>query len=260
MILKQLQMKQQRQRDTYPFNLPLFQTLETIDFKSPVTIFVGENGSGKTTLLEAIAAAQESILISGEQMNERHFPASYALSEAMKFTWTTRTNKGFFFRASDFITFIQQVTATRLEAQFNIAEITKKDPHSYAIMPHARTLYDLQNLYGEGLEFRSHGESFLELFEARFRPDGLYLLDEPEAPLSPNKQLTLIAMMGDMVKQGAQFIISTHSPILMAFPGATLLEIKEDRLSETAFNELEHVQLTRDFLNDPARYLRYLLD
>ena len=119
---------------------------------------------------------------------------------------------------------------------------------------------ELRDLYGDGLEKRSHGESFFDLFQARFRPDGFYILDEPEAPLSPQNQLSLIAMIHDMTEEGAKFLISTHSPIIMAYPEADLYEIQDGELVQSTFDEMSHVQLTRDFLNAPHRYLRHLVE
>jgi len=112
--------------------------------------------------------------------------------------------------------------------------------------------------YGEDLDANSHGESFLKLFQARFVPGGLYLLDEPEAPLSPQRQLALLSMLQEMVEQNAQFIIATHSPILMAFPGAAILSFDQHPVREIAWEETEHVSLTRAFLNNPQRFLRHL--
>jgi predicted ATPase len=111
--------------------------------------------------------------------------------------------------------------------------------------------------YGD-LHARSHGESFLHVFQKRFVPDGLYLLDEPETALSPQRQLAFLAMLKDLEAHGAQFVIATHSPILLAYPGARIYSFDSVPVSEVAYEELDHVVLTRDFLNDPARYLRRL--
>ena len=116
----------------------------------------------------------------------------------------------------------------------------------------------LEHRYGVNLDANSHGESFLRLFRSRFVPGGLYLLDEPEAPLSPQSQLGLIAMLKDMVAQDAQFIIATHSPMLLAFPNATVYSFDERPPRRVPFEELEHVRLTRDFLNNPEAFLRHL--
>jgi len=259
MILREVLRRKRTDRRDYPFNLPLIQNFESLTFSIPVTILAGDNGSGKTTLLEGIAAAGESILISGEYMEQdRSFSHAYDLADELKLIWSNRTKNGFFFRASDFITYTRELANMREEARITIEEIKKRNPHSLEVLPYARTYSELRHLYGEGLDVRSHGESFLDLFQARFKPNGLYILDEPEAPLSPNKQLTFLALLREMVEDGAQFIISTHSPILMAYPDATILEIQEDQLVPTAFQEVEHVRLTSDFLKEPSRYLRHL--
>ena len=127
-----------------------------------------------------------------------------------------------------------------------------------ARMPAARSLAEMEQRYGIDLDANSHGQSFLKLFQSRFVPGGLYLLDEPEAPLSPQSQLALMVMMQDMIEQDAQFIVATHSPILLAYPGATIYSFDAQPIQRTAYEELEHVRLTRDFLNEPERYLRAL--
>jgi predicted ATPase len=119
-------------------------------------------------------------------------------------------------------------------------------------------LGEIQRRYGAGLDHASHGEAFLKLFQSRFVPDGLYLLDEPEAPLSPLRQLALISAMRAMLEQNAQFIIATHSPILMAFPQAVILDFDSGRIQPTRYQDLEHVRLTRDFLANPEAFLRRL--
>jgi predicted ATPase len=125
-------------------------------------------------------------------------------------------------------------------------------------MPLQRELHALRGQYGRDLNDFSHGESFLEFFQARIVPGGLYILDEPEVPLSPVRQLGLLSLMKQMVEQDAQFIVATHSPILMAFPGATILSFDESPPRPVAYEELEHVTLTRDFLNNPEQFLRHL--
>jgi predicted ATPase len=128
-----------------------------------------------------------------------------------------------------------------------------------AKMPLARELHDMKRQYGEGgLDSYSHGESFLTLFESRFVPNGLYLMDEPEAPLSPIRQLAFISILKRMVEQNAQFIIATHSPIIMAFPNAAILSFDSARIQPVKYDDLEHVTLTKAFLNNPEAYLRRL--
>jgi predicted ATPase len=116
----------------------------------------------------------------------------------------------------------------------------------------------IKNRYGKDLDQYSHGESFLTLFQARFVPDGLYLLDEPEAALSPMRQLTFLSALKQMLGQNAQFIIATHSPILLAFPDAQILQFADGKIQDVKYDQLEHVQLTKDFLNNPESFLRHL--
>src|SRR5256885_4195534 len=116
----------------------------------------------------------------------------------------------------------------------------------------------MERRYGVDLDANSHGQSFLRLFQSRFVPGGLYLLDEPEAPLSPQSQLGLMVMIQDMITQDAQFVIATHSPMLLAFPGATIYSFDRVPIAPLPYEDLEHVALTRAFLNDPAAFLRRL--
>ena len=261
MTLREIRRVRRTEEDRYPFNPSVIQNFESLKLNSSVTIIAGDNGSGKTTLLEGIAAAAGSVLISGEHMEMDHsFSPAFELADELKLIWSVKTGNGFFFRASDFITYTRSLANIREEARITMEEIKKRDPNSLEILPYARTYYELRHLYGAGLDKRSHGESFLDLFQARFKPDGFYILDEPEAPLSPSRQLTLLAILNDMAKQGARFLISTHSPILMAYPDADLYEIQDGELVNVSFDEIGHVRLTRDFLNEPKRYLRHLFD
>ena len=239
----------------YPFDLPIFKTLDQLTFEHPVTILVGDNGAGKSTILESIAIAGELITI-GNDLKPHTFGKN--ITESIKLTWNVKSKVGFYFKANDFIQFIERTKEAKRESREAIEEIDRSNLDPLAKMPHARTLYDLKQLYGDGLEFRSHGESFLDLFRTRFRRNGLYILDEPEAPLSPINQLALISLMKDAIEEGAQFIIATHSPILMAFPGAEIYSLEMDNISTVPYDELEHVTITRDFLNNPGSFLRHL--
>lgn len=249
----------------FPFNLPLIQSLEELEFKSPVTIFVGENGSGKSTLLEALACAAGSITVGSESVKtDPSLAAVRRLADQMRLVWQKRTHKGFFLRAEDFFGYARKMAQTRqeLDDDLRATERDYKDRSAtaaaYARMPYANELGDMQRRYGNGLDSRSHGESFLALFQSRFVPGGLYLLDEPEAPLSPIRQLALIAALKQMVELEAQFIIATHSPILMAFPDALIYNFDAIPPQPVAYADLEHVKLTRDFLDNPDAFLKHL--
>jgi len=245
----------------FPFSLPLVRTLETLAFPSPVTIFAGENGSGKSTLMEAIAAAASLPIVGGERIQTDHsLEHARALAAHMRLAWSKRTHRGFFLRAEDFFRFARRMNELGKELE---NEAQRYSGDSYGDMLARGSLLGqragLVKRYGENLDARSHGESFLKLFEARFVPDGLYLLDEPEAPLSPLRQLGFLSMMKEMVAdRGAQFIIATHSPILMAFPGAAIISFDALPLRQVPFDSLEHVALMRSFLTDPDQYLRRL--
>jgi len=187
-----------------------------------------------------------------------------ALAKYLKLSWTRRTRRGFFLRAEDFFGYARKLNQMRAEMESDLEEIEAeyKGRSEYARglarMSTAHGLSDLRQSYGQGLDARSHGESFLALFQRRFVPDGLYLLDEPEAPLSPLRQLALLAMLKDMVAQNGQFIMATHSPILMACPEATLLNFDGGEIRPSNYDNLDHVRLMRDFLHDPQAFLSKL--
>jgi predicted ATPase len=246
----------------FPFNLPLVKNFGEVSFISPVTYFVGENGSGKSTLLEAIAAGVNSVAVGGQDlMRDETLAHARALGKQLKFTWKQKSHRGFFLRAEDFFNFARRLQTMTSELQ----EIADGFDHEYRgaalALAKGAVLAQRQSLtekYGENLDANSHGESFLKLFQARFTPGGLYLLDEPEAPLSPQRQLAFISMLREMVEENAQFIIATHSPILMAFPNATIFSFDSHPIKEVPFDEVEHVALTRAFLNHPQSFLRRL--
>jgi predicted ATPase len=251
--------------DGFPFQLPIIQSMGKLEFSSPVTFFVGENGSGKSTLMETLAVAIGSITVGSESVErDQTLSAVRKLSLHMRMTWTKKTRKGFFLRAEDFFGYAKRMAQTRADLEHDLRSVDEdyKDrsatARGYAKMPYLGQLYEMQQRYGDGLDSRSHGESFLALFQARFVPGGLYLLDEPEAPLSPLRQLSLIAMLKNMLEQDAQFIIATHSPILLAFPGAAIYSFDFVPIRQMEYNELEHVSLTRAFLNNPESFLKHL--
>jgi predicted ATPase len=263
--LRSILLRKLPDKDKFPFDLPIFQSLEELRFENPVTLLVGENGTGKSTILEGVACAAELVVV-GSEDTRSDFSLSHAreLSKYFRLLWTKRTHRGFFLRAEDFFGYAKRNNKMRSEIELDLQEIDEefKGRSDYARdlakMSSASGLADIRKRYGEGLDARSHGESFMTLFQTRFVPDGLYLLDEPEAPLSPLRQLALIAAIKDMVSQNGQFIIANHSPILMAFPGATILDFDGSKIHHANYNELEHVRLLRDFLLNPESYLRYL--
>ncbi len=251
--------------DSFPFNLEVVKSLRGIEFSAPVTFFVGENGSGKSTILEALACAIESITVGSESVKtDKSLAALRKLAKHFRLAWQKRTHKGFFLRAEDFFGYAKQMRQTQDEFQQDLKDVKReyKDRSQYAAalasLPYNNELAAIQRRYGDKLDQSSHGESFMTLFQARFVPDGLYLLDEPEAALSPTRQLTFISALKQMVQENSQFIIATHSPIILAFPDAQILHFHEGKIQEAQYNQLEHVNLMRDFLTHPESFLRYL--
>ncbi len=246
----------------YPFNLPLVRALPRIEISAPVTFFVGENGSGKSTLLEAIACSA-NLPTAGAVDVERDatLAPARALADHMTVAWSKRTKRGLFLRAEDFFGFVKREAETRAEMESNRKAVdqTLRNSSEYA-RSLARGVYTSQisalaRRYGGGIDTKSHGEGFLEFFQNRFVPDALYLLDEPEAPLSPQRQLTLLALIKHMLTQNAQFIIATHSPILMALPGAVILEFAGGQIAPVDYEDTEHFRVTSSFLKNPKAFL-----
>jgi predicted ATPase len=251
--------------ERFPFTVPIIRGLASLEVGARVTFLVGENGSGKSTLLEGIAAAAGLPTVGSESVGrDDTLTAQRELAAALKLTWNRRVRRGFFLRAEDFFGFTKSVSKLRTELQRRLQEIDEEFVTSsdyakgLAKGPAAGSLADLERRYGVDLDANSHGQSFLKLFGARFVPGGLYLLDEPEAPLSPQSQLALIALIGDMLKQDAQFIIATHSPILLGFPDALIYSCDRVPIEAVPYEELDHVVITRDFLNSRERFLKYL--
>lgn len=213
---------------------------KTLEFDRPVTFLVGENGTGKSTLLEGIAVACGF----NPEGGTRNFNFSTRATHSVLGEYLTPARKryprdGFFLRAESF---------------YNVATNIDEMDEGPAMGPRLIDSYG-----GVSLHRQSHGESFLALVQNRFGGEGLYLLDEPEAALSPSRLLTLIGEMDQLVKADSQFIVATHSPVLMAFPEARIYVLSEDGVRTAEYQEAEHYQLTKRFLDDPERMLRYLL-
>ena len=228
---------------SYLHNLPVVRHLaqmEALTFSKPVTFLVGENGTGKSTLLEAIAVAYGFNAEGGTR--NFSFSTSATHSDLYRHLTLSRSaypKDGFFLRAESFY-----------NAASYIDEVYEDEFRAQAV-----TSYGVRSLHAQ-----SHGESFLALVENRFGGNGLYLLDEPEAALSPSRLMTLLAHIHALVQKHSQFIIATHSPVLMAYPGAEILELSEERIRSMGYRDTEHYQLTRRFLENPEKMLRYLLD
>jgi len=225
--------------DRYPFSLPAIEKLDSINLHPAVTFLVGENGAGKSTLLEAIAVAWG--------FNPEGGSHNFRFS-----TRDSHSNLSDYLRLSKGIHRPKDNYFLRAESFFNVAtEIERLDQGSGG-----PPLIDSYG--GNSLHEQSHGESFFTLLMERFRGKGLYLLDEPEAALSPTRQMAMISRMHDLIQQGSQFIIATHSPIIMAYPNAKILLINEAGINPIAYTETEHFTVTRDFLNRHEKFIKEL--
>ena len=251
----------------YPYGVPAVRQTPALTFATPVVFFVGENGSGKSTLLEGLAAKVHLPTIGSKSVEyDETLAHARRLAARMTLTWSRqgRAHRGFFLWAEDFFGFTKALARQRAELQRELEEVDReyvgRSDMARALRrgPATGSLRQLEDRYGADFDAQSHGEGFLSLFRSRFVPDGLYLLDEPEAALSPTSQIALLAMMQDMVHDGGQFIVATHSPILLALPGATIWSFDERPPRAIAYEESEHVRVTREFLAAPERFLRHL--
>lgn len=227
-----LKREQTYDRTAYPFCIPAVQALDGLALAN-VTYFVGENGSGKSTILEAVAVAAgfnaeggTSNFSFSTQATESPLHRGIRLARSWR-----RPRTGFFLRAESFYNVASEIDRLGVEKSYG----------------------------GRSLHEMSHGESFMALMTHRFGGAGLYVLDEPEAALSPARQLAFLHRVHELVRGGSQFIIATHSPIVLAYPRATIYRLDENGMSETSYESLEHVTLTRDFLNHRDRFVERLL-
>ena len=216
-------------------------------------------------MLEALALAAQLPTVGTEEVaRDPLLESQRRLADALRLTWKSRTRRGFFLRAEDFFGFQRRLVRDRADYEARLVDIDRefedRSEHAKGLAkgPPASILADMERRYGKEPDARSHGEAFLNLFQGRFVPGSLVLLDEPEAALSPQNQLGLVAMLMAMVKEHAQFVIATHSPIVLALPGARIYSFDGGKIRPAEYQDLDHVNLTRDFLVDPSRFLRRL--
>ena len=262
MFLQSISLESDSLPEGYPFDVPAVQALTQLSLTSPVTLFVGENGSGKSTVIEAIACGLKCPAVGAADVNRDPMLASARrLAAELRFAKSSNPRVKLFFRAEDAIGFTRRV-------QEDMQELERMDAHyqkelSGWAQQRARDVVQGQkrgyeSRYGENPDARSHGEWFINVLRERIHRPGIYLLDEPETPLSPIHQLTLLSIIKETVAEGGQFIIATHSPMLMAFPGATIYQFDETGIETAHWEDVEHVAIMKAFLNDPEQFLRHL--
>lgn len=263
MILQGFGLRNEPEEKEFPFSLALIQNLPWISLKAPVTFLVGENGAGKSTLLEALAFASGVPSVGGSSIaDDPLMEPARRLGKLLSLRYTEKTRSGFFVRAEDFLGFVKSIMRNVAELDAEMEDITANWPggdleRALATLRAEKKAYT--DRYTENFDGMSHGEGFLHFFKQRITGKGLYLIDEPEAALSPARQLSLLLILMDAVKnRGAQFIIATHSPIIMALPQAEILHLEEGKIQTISYKETPHYQLTHTFLQDPQTYLRAL--
>jgi predicted ATPase len=236
LFISQLKLKNKNNINVneYPYSIAIIQNIEKITFKKPVTFIVGENGSGKSTFLEALAL---HIGLNAEGGNQN-----------MRFV--TRDSHSDLFNnliVSKGIKSPKEKYFLRAESFYNVASAIDD--------------YDVLDSYGgKSLHKQSHGEAFFSVFMNKFKGNGLYILDEPEAALSPTRQMSLLTRMNDLINNNSQMIIATHSPIIMSFPEATIYNISNSEIVEVNYEDTEHFQITKRYLNNYSKMLKDLLD
>ncbi len=246
----------------FPFNIPAVKYAQNIEFKSPVTFIIGDNGTGKSTLLETLAFRLQLPHMDGAGYGKKGFEAAKALLPFLELEWDIERSVGFFFRAEDFGDFLNSIDRTGARLHGQLEDLHGEVPdHIIQQMKDSANyqLFHVRKDYGQDLQGFSHGEAYLKIMQEKITQRGIFLLDEPEAALSPTKQLSLIYFIHEHLQSHmSQFIIATHSPMLMAYPGATIYEVTEDAMKEVTLEETEHYSVTKSFLNNPEAYLRFL--
>jgi len=267
MIIKSLRLRNVPEENiaAFPWTLPLIQHLPEFSFDKPISFFVGENGSGKSTILEAIAAYCEVPLAGSYRLeDDASLAAANELADYFTIRYEEKGRMGFFTRSEDFIGFARKIKREIRELENEIEEIKENyvgGDLNLLLGPSKSAIASLESRYSKDLEAMSHGEGFLKFFTSRITGKGLYLIDEPEAALSPTRQLSLLALIAQKVKEnGSQFIIATHSPIIMAVPGSEIFYFQDDTVSKTNYTETEHYQLTKSILDNRDYVMEQLLN
>lgn len=246
----------------FPYDVPAVKFAKHLDLSAPVTFIIGDNGTGKSTLLETLALRLQLPHMRGEGYHESSFKAARTLTPYLELGWKIERPRGFFFRAEDFGDLINSIDREDAKLQQWFNDIDGEVPHHIL-----QEIKDNQNFqryrmhrnFGQDLQGFSHGEAYLKVMDEMISGGGIFLLDEPEAALAPSKQLSLLYFIQNHLKEHlSQFIIATHSPMIMAYPGAILYEVTVNGMDKVSLEDTEHYTITKSFLNSPESYLRFL--
>lgn len=246
----------------FPYDIPAVRFAKDIDLGEGMTCFIGDNGMGKSTLLEVLAYRLQLPHMDGHGYHGRGFVAARKLLPFLEVEFAAPRTVGFFFRAEDFGDLLNSVDRQDEHLHAQLEDLHGEVPdHIIAAMKDSANhqLHRVRKDYGQELQGFSHGEAYLHILQQQVRGPGIYLLDEPEAALSPVRQLALLHFIAAHLREHrSQFIIATHAPIIMAFPSALLYEIAPDGMKRKPLEELEHYAFTKAFLAAPGRFLRHL--
>ncbi len=259
--IKSLNINTQK-KNPFPYNVSAIKFAKNLDLSAKLNFFIGDNGSGKSTLLETLAFRLQLPHMDGSEYAKKSFGAAVHLTKFLELEFNINRPRGFFFRAEDFGAYINSVNREdyKLHSQLNSLDGEVPSHIIQEMKDNANyQLYHMRKNYGQELISFSHGEAYLKIIQEKIQKPGIYLLDEPEAALSPSKQLSLIYQIIEHLNNNmSQFFIATHSPILMAIPDATIYEITDQAMLKTDLEETEHYRITKSFLNNPEMYLRHL--
>ncbi len=260
MIISSIRMRNypEDKAEEFPWSLPLIKEFEELVFEKSVSFFVGENGSGKSTILEGIAAYSEIPIAGSYRLEEdESLAAANELANYLSIRFKQKSQRGFFVRAEDFIGFTRHIK-NEIKALDKEIEEVKESFTGGDIKLTLGAIEGEKNAlisrYSHDLEAMSHGEGFIKFFTSRITGTGLYLIDEPEAALSPSRQLSLLSLIKEKVeKTGSHFIIATHSPIIMALPDSEIFYFSDNKIEKIAYTETEHYKLSKSILDNPER-------
>tara|TARA_R110002096_G_scaffold408655_1_gene607858 strand:- start:407 stop:1198 length:792 start_codon:yes stop_codon:yes gene_type:complete len=245
----------------YPYDVPAIKYAKHIDLSNQITFLIGENGSGKSTLLESLACRLQLRHMDGVGYGKKCFDAAKKLLPYLELEWSIERSIGFFFRAEDFGDYLNSIHRADVDLHNQMNYLDDEVPDH--IIQHMKDsanyqLHQVRKDYGQELDSFSHGEAYMHIMNEMVNQRGIYLLDEPEASLSPAKQLAFIYFLQNHLQNfNSQFIIATHSPMLMAYPDATIYEIANNEMKKTPLEDTDHYSITKSFLNNPKSYLRY---